>query len=295
MKITLTGSLGNTSTPLAKILIAAGHDITVISSNKNKSEQIRAFGAIPAIGSIHDVSFLTKAFAGADAVYTMVPPDFSAPDYRKYISTIGENYATAINAARVKKVVNLSSIGAHLEAGTGPIKGLHDVEKILDSQTSATITHLRAGFFFVNFFADIPMIKQMNIIGGNYAESTKLRLVHPTDIAEAAAEELQKESTQNKIRYVVSDSQTATTIAKELGAAINKPDLKWIKFSDEDAFNGMTTAGLPTEIARNYVEMFQAADSGKLWEDFDTTESIPGHRKLKEFAQEFATRYNHSN
>ncbi len=34
----------------------------------------------------------------------------------------------AMKAAQVKNVVNLSSIGAHLPDGTGPITGLHRAE-----------------------------------------------------------------------------------------------------------------------------------------------------------------------
>jgi uncharacterized protein YbjT (DUF2867 family) len=86
MKITVTGSLGNISKPLAKQLIAAGHQVTIISSNEGKKAAIEALGATAAIGSIADAEFLTWAFAGADAVYTMVPPNFGTTDYRKYVS-----------------------------------------------------------------------------------------------------------------------------------------------------------------------------------------------------------------
>src|SRR5580658_2402046 len=67
MKITVTGSLGNISKPLAKQLIAAGHQVTIVSSNADKTADIEALGATAAIGSIADTVFLTKAFTGADA------------------------------------------------------------------------------------------------------------------------------------------------------------------------------------------------------------------------------------
>ena len=38
MKITLTGSLGNVSKPLAEILISSGHDVTIISSDAAKKK-----------------------------------------------------------------------------------------------------------------------------------------------------------------------------------------------------------------------------------------------------------------
>ena len=65
MKITLTGSLGNISKPLAKQLIDAGHQVTIVSSNQDKIADIETLGATAAIGSVADVDFLTKAFTAA--------------------------------------------------------------------------------------------------------------------------------------------------------------------------------------------------------------------------------------
>src|SRR4051812_38247691 len=114
MKITITGSLGNISKPLAQHLISAGHQLTIISSDANKVSAIKALGATPAIGSVNDVAFLAGAFSGADAVYTMVPPNLDAANMRQHIADIGQNYAQAIQQSGVTRVVNLSSIGAHL-------------------------------------------------------------------------------------------------------------------------------------------------------------------------------------
>ena len=289
MKITLTGSLGNISRPLAQKLIGAGHQVTIISSDENKADAIKALGAIPAIGSVNDVQFVTKAFSGADAVYTMVPPNFGATNYRQYIAGIGGVYAAAIKNSGIKKVVNLSSIGAHLPNGTGPIAGIHDVENIFAGLDGVAVKHLRAAYFYINFYGNADMIKHAGILGSNYGAETNLVLVHPADIADAAAEELQQDFTGKSIRYVSSDERTAGVIAKALGSAIGKPELPWVEFSDEDAYNGMLQAGLPEEIARVYTEMGASTRSGKLYEHYfaNRPEQL-GKIKLEDFAVEFA-------
>ena len=292
MKITLTGSLGNISKPLTEILVRAGHNVTVISSSNEKAAAIEALGARAAIGSINDADFLTSAFTGADVVYTMVPPNFAAPDLRKYMNAAGQNYADAIKAAGVKKVVNLSSIGAHLPGGTGPIAGLHDVEGILNSLDGVLVKHLRPAFFFVNFYNDMGMIRNAGIMGANYGPETPMVMVHPNDIAAAAAEELQQPFEQNTVRYIASDERKAGEVATALGTAIGKPDLGWVAFTDEQALNGMQEAGLPGEMARNYVEMGVATRDGKLWEDYDNNRPAHGSTKLEQFAREFAARFN---
>jgi len=116
MKIIITGSLGHISKPLTKILLEKGHNITVISRDADKQAAIEDMGAVAAIGSLQDVSFLSNVFAGADAVYTMVPP-ISSMDTKLepigHFSTLGKIYTTAIEQADVRRVVNLSSWGAH--------------------------------------------------------------------------------------------------------------------------------------------------------------------------------------
>jgi len=292
MKITLTGSLGNIGKPLAKLLIAAGHQVTVVSSKADKTAEIEALGAKAAIGSIADADFLTKAFTGADVVYTMVPPSFSEADNRKYVSNTAKNYAEAINKAGITRVVNLSSIGAHIDGGTGQISGNHDAEIILNGLENVAVKHVRAGFFYVNFFSNIGMIKQAGIMGSNYDASTRLIMVHPNDIAAAIAHELQEPFTGKSVRYITSDERTMGEIASILGNAIGKPDLKWVEFTDEQALNGMLQAGLPPEPAKNFVEMGTAVRSGILWEDYDAKNNKPtGKIKLEEFAKEFAEAY----
>ena len=291
MKIIVTGSLGNISKPLAKQLIANGHDVTIISSDANKVNDIEALGAKAAIGSIADVDFLAQAFTGADAVYTMIPPNFAATNYRKYVGDSGKTYAEAIKKARVKRIVNLSSIGADIDGGTGQISGVHDAETELNKLEDAAIKHIRAGFFYTNFYNNVPMLSQ-GFLGSNYSAQTRLVMTDPQDIAHIAVEELQNSFTGKSVRYAVSDDRTYEDIVKILGEAISKPELKWIEFTDEQAYEGMLQGGLSPEMARNFTEMGTAIRSAILWKDFDATGgNIQGKIKLEEFAKEFAKRF----
>jgi uncharacterized protein YbjT (DUF2867 family) len=294
MKITLTGSLGNIGKPLAELLVRAGHEVTIISSDSGKKAAIEDLGARAAIGSLADINFLTNSFKGADAVYTMVPYNFKATNYRQYVVGIGNNYAAAIKATRIKLVVNLSSIGAHLENGTGPITGLHDVEQILNQLDNVAVKHLRPAIFYVNFFFDIALINGQNIMGNNYGKEVRMVMAHPRDIAEVAAYELHQSFTGKSYRYVASDEQRISNIVKILGSAIGKPELHWVQFTNEQTFAGMTMSGImPPTIANLYIELGTAIDKGILWEDYDRNKpETLGNTKLVDFAKEFAAVYN---
>ena len=290
MKFVVTGSLGNISKPLAEKLVAAGHDVTVISSKADKTAQIEALGAKAAIGSVEDVAFLTKTFAGADAVYTMVPPHFGAADWKKYIAGIGENFAEAIHTSGVKNVVNLSSLGAHMPENCGPVSGLYFVEKALNALDSVNVKHLRPGFFYGNFLANVGMVKHMGVIGGNYGEGATLIIVHPDDIADVAAEELLNLSFKGKsVRYIASDEKTTHEIAAILGSSIGKPELPWVNFKDEDTLAGMLQMGLPEDTAKNYAEMGSAMRSGEMSSDYlKNKPTVFGKTKFESFAPVFA-------
>jgi uncharacterized protein YbjT (DUF2867 family) len=293
MKIIITGSLGNISRPLATQLIADGQEVTVISSNTEKSAEISQLGAHAAIGSVSDQNFLVHTFIGADLVYLMVPPDFSASNFRGYIKSVGQHYANAVKAVGVKKVVLLSSIGAHLDHGTGPIAGLHDVEQIFDALENLDILILRPAFFYNNFYANIDMIKHMGIIGSNYGADQAIVLADPKDIAAVAANKIKEGFTGKNILYVASDKRKLSEVALAIGTAIGKADLPWVAFDDTQAFDGMVGAGLPAEIANNYVEMGTAIRSAVLWEDFESKKITPvGQIKLEDFAAQFALAYN---
>ena len=293
MKIILTGSLGNISKPLATALVQQGHTVTVISSKPDRQAEVEALGATAAIGKVEDGDFLTATFTGADAVYLMVPPHFAVADSRAYHQQIGRNYAQAIEQAGVRRVVQLSSWGAHLAEGTGGILGSHDVEVILRAVSGIALTHLRPTSFYTNLYSSVGMIKGLGMLGANYAGNIKVALVHPRDIAAAAAEELTKtaDTAGSNVRYIASDERTADEVAHAIGTAIGQPGLKWIAFTDEQMRENMVKNGVPAARAGEVVDIYASINSGKLGEDYWQHRPSLGQVKLEEFAKEFAAAF----
>ena len=292
MKVVVTGSLGHVGQPLAKGLVQKGHRVTVISSKAEKQKDIEALGATAAIGSLENVDFIVSVLTGADAVFAMVPPNFAEPDQIAYYSRIGSNYAQAIQQSGIKRVVHLSSYGAHLEKDSGFILGSHKIEGLLNSLSGVAITHLRAGYFYYNLYNLTDIIKEQGFMAANYGTDDKLILVHPEDIAAAAQDELETAATGKNVRYVVSDERTANEIAGVLGAAIGKPDLKWLTFTNEQTQERLEKKGVPVHIAAKLVEMGASLHSGSLIADYELHKpAAMGKIKLEIFAKEFAAAF----
>lgn len=295
MKIVLTGSTGHISKPLAVSLLQKGHSVTVISSNPEKQASIELPGGEAAIGSINDADFLTNTFSGADVVYCMEPPiNYFTPDVdaNQYWINIAENYAEAILRSGVKKVVHLSSIGAHTNTGHGMLAAHYFAEQIFRQlPNDVVVKFIRPVGFYYNMFAFVHSIKTEGAIIQNYGGNEKEPWVSPLDIADTIADEIEKPFTNRIVRYVASDEVSPNEIATALGKAIGKTDLEWKVISDEAFLNSLLFAGMTPNAAKGLTEM-NAGRRNHLYDDYNLNKPVLGKIKLTDFAKEFADVYN---
>lgn len=298
MKIVLTGSLGNTGKPLATLLTGNGHTVTVISSKSERRKDIEALGAKAAVGTLQDAQFLTDAFKGADIVYLMETMEAvgdmfdKSVDFIGDIEQIGRNYKYAVEQSGVKKVVHLSSIGAHRDTKTGILLFHHKVETLLRQlPDDVAIKFIRPVGFYINLFSFIPVIKTQGSIVSNYGGDTKEPWVSPLDIADVIAEEMEAPFSGRTIRYVASDEASPNEVATSLGKAIGKPDLQWKAITDEDLLKRWLAIGFNEQVARGFIEMQRSQENGLMYEDYYKHKPVLGKVKLADFAKEFAGAY----
>jgi len=294
MKVIITGSLGHISKPLANELVQKGHKVTVISSNPERQNNIEALGAVAAIGALEDVDFLTATFSGADAVYTMIPPgNFfdHCLDLKAHYSRIANNYALAIEKTTIKRVVHLSSNGAHLDKNSGLILAHHNVELIFNKLSGVDITFMRPTAFYYNLNFFLNVIKKTGSIMSNYGAEDIIAWASPIDIATAIAEEIGTPLVGRKVRYVASDELSCNEVASILGLTIGKPDLKWLVISGEQMQNVFDKIGMNPQIAASLVEMNASMHNGVLFEDYYINHPALGKVKLADFAKDFATAF----
>src|SRR5688572_10601633 len=115
--ITVMGATGNTGQKIASALLAAGQPVRALGRSEPKLAGLARAGAEVLAGDVGDADFLTRAFRGADAVYTLLPTDRRSPDYHARQQQEGEAIARAIGESGVRYVVALSSLGAEVSKG----------------------------------------------------------------------------------------------------------------------------------------------------------------------------------
>ncbi|MBS7566684.1 NAD(P)H-binding protein [Mucilaginibacter sp. Bleaf8] len=299
MKIVITGSLGHIGKPLTTNLIQNGHQVTVITSKAERQPAIESMGAKAAVGTFFDLEFLTSTFTGADVVYLMEAWEGIGSIFDKNVdfvaafNQIGNNYKTAVEQSGVKRVVHLSSIGAHTDQGTGSLYLHNQVEGILGGlPNDVSIKFIRPVGFYSNLYRNLDAIRNQHAIVSTYGGDQKEPWVAAEDIAETITEEMEKPFEGRTVHYVVSDEVSPNEIAQILGEAIGEPELKWIVISQEQMLSGMLAAGMNEWIANGFIAMQAAQGSGSLYEDLYRHKPAFGKTKFRDFAKEFAQVYH---
>lgn len=299
MNIVITGSLGHIGKPLTTDLVRRGHQVKVVTSKAERKAAIESLGAKAAVGTFFDPQFLTKTFKDADIVYLMEAWEGIGSVFDKNVDfvaafeRIGNNYKTAVDNAGVKRIVHLSSVGAHTDQGTGSLSLHHKVEQILQQlPEDVSIKFMRPVGFYTNLYRSFASIKTTRAIVSTFGGDKKEPWVAPEDIAVAIAEEMEKQFEGRSVHYLASDELSPNEIAQLLGESIGVPELRWTAISDDQMLNGMLESGMNEWIARGFVAMQAAQRSGTLYEDFYRNTPVFGKTKFKDFVKEFAKIYH---
>jgi uncharacterized protein YbjT (DUF2867 family) len=285
--LAICGAAGHIGSKVAGTLLSQGQKVTVIGRNRERLEPFIKKGADAAVGSLDDPKFVESAFKGSDAVMAMIPPNPTTDDIRAFQGKIGETIVEAIRKSGVKYVVHISSIGAHLSEGVGPVNGLHDQEQRLNKLEGVNVLHLRCGYFMENLLGMVGLIKSQGMFGSTIKPNTPVPMIATRDIAAEVVKGLTKRHFNGKqVKYIlgsrdVSMSEAATI----LGKAVDKPGLKFVHFPTKDARAGMVGAGLSPAMADSYIEMSEALDEGRMTEDFKRSPENSTPTSFEDFAR----------
>jgi uncharacterized protein YbjT (DUF2867 family) len=185
---TVFGATGNTGSIVAERLLASGKQVRAVVRSADKGAALAAKGATLVIGDVADATLVAEALAGAEGAYLLLPPDMAATDLIAKNRGVVDNYVAGLVAAKVPHAVFLSSVGAQLESGTGPIRASHYGEVTLPRATGTVLTVLRASAFMENVLSYAHPMKTdgvLPVFGGG--ESYPFPMNATRDIGEVAA------------------------------------------------------------------------------------------------------------
>jgi uncharacterized protein YbjT (DUF2867 family) len=256
----IVGASGNTGSIIANALLSKGEKVRVIGRDTGRLHRFVRQGAEAFTADVNNAAALTKAFSGARAAYLMLPPAASREDQERQSDAI----AKAVKESGLRYAVNLSSYGAHVPEGTGPIAGLHSSEKKLNAISGLNVLHLRAAYFMENNLVAISMIHDMGTFRHALLPDLKLPMIATHDVGDYAAQRLlDLEFSGKQTRELLGQRDLSMREATAVIArGIGKPDLLYVQSPYEQVQQAYAQMGIPPKAAALYVEMYKAINAG---------------------------------
>ena len=258
----ILGASGNTGSIIANFLLTKGERVRVVGREAERLQRFVRKGAEAFTADVSDAAALTKAFGGARAAYLMLPPITTREDQERQSDAI----AKAVKKSGLRYAVHLSSYGAHVPEGTGPVTGLHSSEQKLNAISDLNVLHLRAAYFMENNLTAIDMIHGMGLFGHALLPDLKLPMIATRDVGDYAAQRLMDVDFSGKeTRELLGERDLSMTEATSVIArGIGKSNLRYEQFTYDQVHQVLVQMGMPPEKAAVYIEMFEAINAGLL-------------------------------
>ena len=286
--IVVTGASGRTGKRVAEVLLTRGQRVRVIGRDAGRLAPLVNLGADAAVGSVEDIPRLSAFFDGAEAVYLVLPEDLSQQDLRAHQERISNCYVDAIGNARVRFVVNLSSIGGQHPKGTGPIVGLHNQEQKLNQIKDLNVLHLRAAYFMENLFASLQSLVATGTLPGGMRGDIAIPWIATKDIGAYAAKRLEaRDFAGSSIQELHGQRDISMNEAGSIiGKAIGNPGVTYVQVPASTLAATLSQMGMPARTVDLIVEMWNGANAGLIRAQEQRSERNTTPTSLESFVNE---------
>ena len=258
--ITVLGAGGNTGGRVVRRLREAGVPVRAVGRDATRLADAVSRGAEPVVGDITGPAFVTDAVRGADAAYVLMPLDLTAGGYRAQQEQVGAAIATALAAARVPRVVALSSLGADLARGTGFLETLYEQEQRLGG-LAAAVTFVRPGLFFESFLPSLASMQATGVHHDTIDPDVELPMVATADVGDAAAAALLDPGAAGVREVLGAEDVTIPDAVARLGAVLGTP-LRYERAPEDVMRAVLAEAGLPADVTDEHLAMNAAFNRG---------------------------------
>ena len=287
------GATGRIGKRITQQLLKSGENVRALGRSESKLSELKAAGTEVFAGEATDAAFLSDAFRGADAVYTLLPYAPDESDYYSQQSRVSAAIIEGIRQSGVQNVVFLSSLGADQPSDTGAILSLHTHEERLGGLNNVNVLILRPGPFFENLYGILEVIKHEGVAGDAFAPDLPLPMIASRDIAYAAAEALRARDWKGMVVRELLGARDITfaEITSIIGERIGLPDLQYVQFPYADTIEALQHFGFSESIFTVEVGVARAANEGRIGsrEGRSTKNTTP--TRFEDFVEELALAY----
>lgn len=181
----VTGAGGQVGSALVKELGKKGMPVTAVIRDTSKSNTFGSDVQVR-IADIFNADSLAKAFEGGETVFLITPESFRSDDVLGDGQRMIEVYRKTVEKTGIRRIIGLSSMGAHLDAGTGNLMISHWLEQAFEDLPVETL-FIRPAYYYSNWAAYIDVAKEYGVLPTFFAPEQKIPMVSPQDVARFAA------------------------------------------------------------------------------------------------------------
>lgn len=259
----VVGASGNSGGATARALLEKGAQVRVVVRDPAKGEPWAARGAQVAVADLGDAAALARAFEGVQAAYVLNPPAYALPDFFTHAETLARSIAQAARGARLPRLVVLSSMGAHLESGSGNIGTNRAFERVLGG-LERPVVFLRPAYFMENWAWVAAVAAQAGVLPSFLLPTSRaIPMVSASDVGALAARAMQDASLAGVVELQgprdCSPDDAAAAFSEALGRPIRAmpiPESEWGPNLEVSGFSPLTISA--------WIEMFRGFNSGAI-------------------------------
>lgn len=277
--IVVTGATGNVGSPVVAGLIEKGYAPRVVVRKREHNAAWENAGIKLVEADLNDVEALTKAFVGADKVFSLSP-------FVENIAELGKTTVDAAKRAGVKHIVRSSALGASLDSPImlGRLHGA--VEKTIED-SGLDFTFVQPASFFQNYLGYADTIKKNNVFYAPLGEG-KMSLIDVRDIAAVAVVALTETGhTGEKYAVTGGESLSCEDIAATLSEITGRP-INYVDVPEDKAEQQMLDSKMPKWMVKMIMELNGISKAGYVAAVLPTVEQLTGRKPItfRQFAEE---------
>jgi uncharacterized protein YbjT (DUF2867 family) len=245
----IVGATGRVGSALVKELVKREMPVTAVIRDKDKAGMFDD-GVRVRIADVFDTEALIQAFSGGSTVFLITPENMCSEDVAGDAGRIIENYRKAVSLSGIKRVVGLSSMGAHVGKGSGNLYISYLLERAF-SDLPVRTTFVRPAYYFSNWLGYLELAKEHGILPTFFNPEQKIAMVSPADVAQFAVIVMRSEALSAPVYEITAPTEySSNEIAQIFGEYLNRdvvcqqvPQQQWIPtlksagFSDDAAQN----------------------------------------------------------
>ncbi|WP_413450706.1 NmrA family NAD(P)-binding protein [Georgenia phoenicis] len=259
----IAGATGRVGSAVAQHLLDAGAQVRVLVRRPAAATEWEERGADVRVVDLRDRAALAASLAGCTGFFTLLPFDLTSSDPAAHATAVVTATAGAVADAGVPHVVALSSGGADLPAGTGPVVGLHALEEAVRA-TGTTLTALRSGHFQEKVTDALDLVRAEGVypVLATSAD-VPLPMGATRDVGAVAARSLLSPPASSEAVDVLGPLTTEREVAAVLSAALGR-DVAAVTIPEEAWVDTLVGTGLPVAVAESLAELYRADEEGLL-------------------------------